>query len=137
MLRTFITFDADFPDDAEFAASGDIVRPGGNAIMIALADALGGQGYKLSELVQHSFYGWAFTTGKDGEHYLILQFAGPWLLQAGIQDAAGRPVEEADRAFVDLLHTCHHILLADSRFHNIRWFTREEYDKSAPGRASP
>ena len=80
-LRTYTTFEADFPDDAEFEEAGEIKRPGGLGIARVLCQMLQDRGFKVSEPEQHSFYGWAFVVrDEDLAFWFLLQFPGPWLL---------------------------------------------------------
>ena len=134
MERRFATFEADFPDDATWSASGDIVTPTGRNVCAALASAFEDCGFEVSKLYQHEDYGWEFTANKDKEKYMfLLQYAEPWLLiaedRSGLFDKLRRPSR-----LVDALRAVTVNLNRDSRFKRVRWYTRAEYEQGClPG----
>jgi len=132
-LRTFITFEADFPDDAKFTSGGDIERPGGFAIAEALCRMLRDCGLKVSNPEQHSFYGWAFIVSeKDTRIWFVLQYPDPWLLLSLNKTFffkrlfSSRPASQHRR----ILEMLNDLLAHDSRFQKISSFTEEEYGES-------
>lgn len=133
-MRSFATFKSGLPDDTEFTPSGDVEKPGGQSLARLIAARLAELGLVVSDPVQHSFYGWAFTVGEGGRHYIIIQFASPWLLQACVQSDERNA---SDRELSDLLQKLHSIISSDGRFANSRWFTKREYDACDLGAEAP
>jgi hypothetical protein len=109
------------PDDSEFAENGDISRPGGVNIAVALCELLADEGLFLHSPVQHSFYGWAFATKPDGDLGFVLQFAGPWILEC--IDQGKMPSRQQQ----EVVQTLHRVLVSDARFSNLRWYKRADY----------
>lgn len=139
-LRTFACFEADFPDDGEFTAGGDIVRPGGRNVALALSEALRERGFAVTSPEQHSFYGWAFgVAGDDASIWVLLQFPGPWLLLS--QDKTGllsRLKIDSAAFHRRVLETLNQSLARDARFRNLSWYTKSEYEKGqSRGSGSP
>ncbi|HYD87878.1 MAG TPA: hypothetical protein VEA80_10410 [Vitreimonas sp.] len=130
-VPTFVTFFADFADDAVFNAAGDVERPGGNAIAAALCHQLAEEGVPVFPPVQHSFYGWAFATKPKGALGFVLQYVDPWLLICENQGGV------APDEFIAMVHATHRALVSDPRFSSVQWFTRTEFDKGAQGANEP
>jgi len=131
-LRTYTTFNADFPEDAEFEDGGDIKRPGGLGIARVLCQMLQGRGFKVSEPEQHSFYGWAFIVRvEDLAFWFLLQFPGPWLLLSQNRTSlfrrlfSSRSVSHHRR----ILETLNDSLVHDNRFREIKWFSKEQFEE--------
>jgi len=141
-LRTFACFETDVPDDGEFTAGGDIVRPGGRNVALALTEALRERGFAVTAPEQHSSYGWAFSVaGDDASVWVLLQFPGPWLLLS--QDKTGllsRLKCDSAESHRRVLATLNQSLVRDARFRNLRWYTKSEYEKGnsrGPGSPAP
>ena len=131
-LRTFATFESDFPDDGKFSTVGETVRPDGYNIAQTLCSMLKNRGLKTSQPEQYSYYGWAFLAS-DGRItiWFLLQCPGPWLLLSRSKAALIRKLFDAritarHRGILELLNET---LRQDPRFHNIRWFYKKEFEK--------
>lgn len=129
--RTFVTFNAEFPEDWQWDEKGNLTVPGGHGIANAIIFAMRSAGLSATEPVQHSFYGWSFEFTLGGlTSWCVLQFPGPWLLQVedkrkGFAKFFGRTLPaEFERA----LESVDRILKGDARFSSIQWFTRDEYE---------
>jgi len=131
-LRTYTTFEADFPDDAEFVEGGDIRRPGGLGIARVLCQMLESRGFKVSEPEQHSFYGWAFDVcDEDLAVWFLLQFPGPWLLLSQDRTSLFRRLFSSGavsrhRRILEILNDS---LVQDNRFREIKWFSKQQFEK--------
>ena len=79
--RTFVTYDADFPDDSEWDQNDNLIMPGGRNVAAWFREQCLEQGFECSEVVQHSFYGWQFEA-RTGKRIVqcILQGGHPWLM---------------------------------------------------------
>jgi hypothetical protein len=137
--RTFVTFDADFPDDSEWDENENISVPGGRALAAWFRERLLERGVGCSEPAQHSFYGWQFDVcvGKRAVTF-VLQGGNPWILIAQGQASALRPLAgendcEPLRHFLLAIQT---LLAASSRFSSVRWFTRAEYEAGRRARGT-
>ena len=138
-MRTFVTFESDFPDDGEFTEQGDTKRPAGCNVAFALAELLRRQNLSVTDPIQYSFYGWAFQASGDGVTLrFLLQFPGPWLLLS--QDRSNffhRMFRASGAAHQDILKTMNVSLIADGRFRNLKWFSKKEYESGNKGCGSP
>ena len=131
-LRTYTTFEADFPDDAEFTENGDIKHPGGLKIARVLGELLESRGLKVSAPKQHSFYGWAFVV-RDHNYsfWFLLQFPGPWLLLSQNRTSwiqrlfRSKPLSQHRRT----LEILNESLRQDGRFRNIQWYHKQYYEQ--------
>ena len=80
-IRTFVTFNADFPDDAEWDENGLPLVPGGKGITLRIGELLCSQSHECLHVEQHSFYGWRFNVRVLGVLFVCLvQGYEPWLL---------------------------------------------------------
>lgn len=132
-LRTFTTFEADFPDDAEFAKSGDIKRPGGHNIALVLCEMLKRRGLKVANPQQHSFYGWAFFVSDDRlRFWFLLQSGERWLLLSQNKTSLLPRLFSSDSLSQHrrILETLNDIIAQDRRFQRVQWFTRRAFEKS-------
>lgn len=131
MLHTFVTFEAEFPDDAVFDSGGDIQVPGGKNVAEAIVGSLRTRGTNVTEPAQHSYYGWKFTARAGNESFdFVLQYPGPWLLLSqraeSLMDKLRQPrSEDTHRKVLEAVAT---ILEHDHRFRRQSWFTKEEYE---------
>jgi hypothetical protein len=141
--RTFVTFTADFPDDASWDDRGNLLVPGGRTIAAVLATALRLAGSSCTDVVQHSFYGWTFDVTCDNIKCRFVLADGDaemeWLLQ--IEGRLSLLGLSFRRSSCDDIRSCqvrvHEILHNDIRFSNVLWHTREDYESCRTDRASP
>jgi len=129
--RTLVTFEAAFPDEAQWTENGSPLVPDGRGISLVLAEALKMDGLCTSGVSQHNFYGWAFDVLFPRNNvWCLLQQLGPWLLL----------IEERKHGFGSLLRNARfeglemvlraidRTLKGDTRFSLIRWFTKQGYE---------
>lgn len=127
--RTFVTFNAVFPDDFEFLESGDIAVPGGRNICNVIMGILQNLGLTVSKPEQHQFYGWELTAKKDGcEYWFLLQYPESWLLIAQDKTGIFGRMKSQATSFGATLADLNQKLAEDERFSNIRWFAKGEYE---------
>jgi hypothetical protein len=130
-MRNLATFEADFEDDAVLDSKQNIVSPAGQNIAMAIASHLSTLGYECSEPEQHSFYGWCFDVCWERERFwLLLQGGDPWLLICErnptiLQRLFRRRDEGCFNSFLLAVDTA---LKADTRFTDIRWFSRDDFE---------
>jgi hypothetical protein len=129
--RTLVVFDAEFEDDSAWDENDNLLVPGGSSIATLIRDSLCGRGFDCLKIAQHKFYGWRFDV-RDGGALLecILQAGDPWLMISQKK----RPTlwdsfSSSDSVVLQrLVSSISEILLSDSRFVNVRWFTRKDYE---------
>ena len=132
MLRPYAAFFSKLPDDQKEHGE-EIVAPGGQIIMQCLRGRLADRGFTTSEIEQHDSYGWCFEVDVDGSRiWCLLQFCEPWLLitdrNSGLlKRFIGRNDDAAHRKVCE---TFHEILLSDTSFSGVRWFTKVEFENS-------
>lgn len=132
--RSFVTFDADFPDDAVFAASGDISVPGGRNVGAAFVEALRSRAISVSDPKQYEFYGWEFTANVRGtEIWMLLQGLEDWLLI--IEDRSGKKTwfGKAQEPPLESLQLIDDVIKQCPMFSNAAWFTKKEFEAGALG----
>src|SRR5262245_13034023 len=64
-IRNYLTVEAAFPDDTKWDDAGNNILPGGKCVGERVAELLETAGFRCTELVQHSFYGWGFEAMND------------------------------------------------------------------------
>lgn len=80
-VKSYITFEADYPDEAVWDNNGIMIVPDGRSVVAAIASILKENGYRTSDIFQHSFYGWAVdVNGPEGNFWCMAQNGEPWLL---------------------------------------------------------
>jgi hypothetical protein len=130
-VRTFVTFEADFPDDSVWDAKENLMVPGGRVLATWLRERLQDRGLECSGVAQQRFYGWRFdATVRDEPVECILQGGHPWLLISEPKTSLlGRLVGHVDRSALEVVaSSIHDILKRDLRFSSVRWFTRKDYE---------
>jgi hypothetical protein len=146
--RDFVTFDADFPDDAQWDEQDNPVLPGGRLVAEAIREKLQIAGVSCSAVSQHSFYGWAFDANAENAKVSYLLQAGEgwlpggllcnWLLRLEPQESLLRrwfgPFNSA--GFESLQTKVHDILTGDKRFSKVLWYTRADYESGKKERAN-
>ncbi len=141
--RTVATFDAAFPDDAEWDEHGNLLIPGGRAVTEALHDALVAIGSHCTPVVQHSFYGWKFDIECKGTRftYIVQSFENDqWLLICNPRIRALRRLfsQPSDDIIAPGSTTMHTVLTSNNCFSNVRWYNREQFEKGGgTGAATP
>jgi hypothetical protein len=139
--RDFVTFTADFPDDAQWDERGDLLVPGGRAIAEALRENFQGRGLRCSEVCRHSSYGWAFdaTSEKNKVWTLLAAAAEGWLLQlVQRKSLLAQLIDLTSRnEFPGLQREVHATLTSDKRFSNVLWYTRADYEGRQEGSRTP
>jgi hypothetical protein len=137
--RTFVTFKAAFPDEAQWTEHGSLLVPDGRSISRCVAGALRSAGLCPSEVTQYSFYGWAFQIVLPKlKAWCLLQGGDPWLLlvkerKRGLRWLFGSARSDELALVLRAIDTA---LRQDARFSSIRWFTRDEYESGCQGGAA-
>ena len=130
-LRTHLVFEADFPEDGVWTQSGAVVQPSGLNIASALTEMLKHKDFEVSKPTSIESYGWDFTV--SGVVWFVLQCPGPWLLLSKNNGPLMQKVFNPKALALthrDVLEKVNALLHQDSRFHDIRWFTKEDYEKN-------
>jgi hypothetical protein len=138
-VREFLEFKADFPDDTNWDQDGNCLVPGGVAIAKLIAQELAAHGYRVSEVVQHSYYGWTFDTClKKREVWCLLSSsAGGWLLNLQQRSSLICSIFRTRNLALEEIQDCIQFILSkDNRFSNLLWYTREDYENGRVERAS-
>lgn len=130
--RNVVWFSADMPNDSVWDDQGTEIVPGGHAVAQSVASLLQARGIKCSEVEQHSSYGWAFDAIlDDSKCWIILAAAeGGWLIQlAPYQSLLKRlmGLSETD-GFRQFQWSLHSVLKGETRFGDIKWYTKADYD---------
>ena len=135
----FATFECSVVDEPEFSESDDVLVAGGCKISVMLIAILRDMGYSVDGPYERSFYGWEFIASGHGQKYFfVLQLIEEWLLIA--EDVTGfiGKLRKNRPSLRDMLDKLSLRLISDGRFHNILWFSREEYSSgNTIGRSSP
>lgn len=133
------TFSAEFPDDSQWDDQGTEIVPGGRTIAQTIRERLLEQGVSCSDLDQHSFYGWTFDVSVSAIKWclIITTAAEGWMIQFEQEKSLlSRVFGNSDSdTFTQLLPIVHHILTSDTRFSNILWHTRSDYEGGKQNRA--
>lgn len=136
----FVTFDANFPDDAVWDGQGNLLIPGGRQITETIKGKLQEFGIQCSDVYQHSFYGWGFTAIYNKAKFrCLLQVGEAWLLLFDQESSLATQLLglEKQHEFEYLQEKVHHILKFAQQFSNTLWYTREDYESGRKHRASP
>jgi hypothetical protein len=136
--RDFVTFDAEFPDDAQWDEQGNALVPGGRAVAEAIKDKLQERAVSCSDVAQHSFYGWAFDVKSENSRvWCLLQTGDAWLLLLEERKSLMKRFFGSSNTagFDSLQMKIHDILTGDRRFSNILWYTKSDYESGKKERA--
>lgn len=131
---THVTFNADSPNDAQWDESGVLLVPSGEGITSVIRASLVDNNIQCSNILQRSFYGWEFDFCIDSMNFFcVLQAyeSGQWLLICELRNCGWRDIFFSKRGdtMSTGLNLIHQVLSLDSRFSNIRWHCREQFEK--------
>jgi hypothetical protein len=138
-MRTFVEFDATFPDDSQWDANDNLITPGGRALIEWLRESLQASGFECHVVVQKSFYGWQFQVVAGGTiSQCVLQHGSLWLLICEPEVPPLRHLIQGSNSDSQqsLLFAINAILKQDSRVTHLQWFSRKEYGESRESRES-
>jgi hypothetical protein len=132
-MQTLVEFDADFPNDSEWDAAGNLQTPGGRAVITWISQSLRTNSLECSEVTQKSFYGWQCQVYCDGMKSQLVIQAGctsMWLLICEPLPSPWRGLFGGTNSTSQqkILFALDSILKIDSRVSHIQWFSREEYE---------
>ena len=131
MIRNFATFTSSLPDDS-VEAEGEIVVPCGSDLMDLIRTAFHRFGYQVTEIDQHSSYGWFFyATGAEGCHWLMIQYPEPWLLMIQDSRAVWKRAFAGKADFERFINSSHAIVQSVSEISDLRWVTEREWQEVA------
>ena len=125
-MRFYFTFDADFPEDAEWNQDGDLIVPEGRAVIDAIKSGIISKGLAVAFVQQHSYYGWAL---QSDTFWCMVQSVEPWIMIVENRVSILRRIinkRDSNSKFHSFLNTLESILRADGRFDNIKTYSREE-----------
>ena len=134
MTRTHATFHADFPDDSVWNENEELLRPGGCVVATAIHNLLTDHSIRCTEVTQRDYYGWEFSFYVDEQPFLcvIQEYeAGQWLLICESRVPFWRRVLKSNAPNGETTGpaTVHERIVHDSRFSQIRWYHREQFEK--------
>lgn len=136
--RTFASFDwRTLPASETEENIGD--APPGREVMDVIQSALVARGFVVTEVEQHSSYGWSFYV-KIEEVFVwtMLQLSDTWLLVTDapvgfLQRLIGKNNNAALAGACSGLHAA---LSSSTLAQRVRWFTRDEFARDPSGGAS-
>ena len=140
--RTYVTFNADFPDETVWDENDEIRIPGGKHIIDMIWGELGKSKFKITSPEQHSYYGWAFEI-RDGDAtmWLLLQGGDLWILMTMQQKSIIDTLRfrHYDSTHMSLNDRIHSFLSQNAHVENIKWYSEKEWEISPgqPGNPNP
>ena len=134
MTRTHATFHAVFPQDSLWNENEELVRPGGCAIATAIHDLLTDRSIRCTGVTQRDYYGWEFSFCVDEQPFrcVIQEYeGGQWLLICESSVPFWRHALKRNTRKCETTGpaTVHARIVRDSRFSQIRWFRRDQFEK--------
>ena len=128
---THATFDAGFPEDAQWDVNGTPLKPAGEGVTSAIRAGLLNRGIRCTDILQRSFYGWEFDCDVDGRSFICVVQAyegDKWLLICEPRRSLWQELfsRNDDQELGAASTTMHEVLTSDSRFSNVRWHHREK-----------
>ena len=139
MVRTFLTFVSDIPDNAEWGPGNELLLPAGKKHIEIIAKAVSNHAKLIGEPWNEEDFGWEFLCRIDGFAVsFLIQQAPEWLviiipvefLKSLIPGRRNAALRKACAILQDVVSN-------DSRFCQPRWFTRQEYEAKDRGDGSP
>ena len=131
MIRNFATFTSSLPDDS-VEEEGEVVVPCGRSLMDLIRTAFRHFGYGVTEIEQHSSYGWFFdATGAEGRFWLMIQYPDPWLLMIQDSRPAWKRTFSGKADFERFINWSHAIVQSVSEISELRWVTEREWQEVA------
>jgi hypothetical protein len=138
IVRPWAMLRADFPDDAVRDEKFEVLRPGDLNVAEVVKQLLEGMQCEVSDLIMDYDHGWIFTgqyqdwpfwcqITENGEETCLL-----------CEDDSWKPFRRRPRPqHIDLLRRLHAELVRDGRFHDIVWYTVDDFDKEGKGAPEP
>ena len=134
-------FSADLPDDGVESETDILVYLGRN-VAEAIGGLLRGLGYEVSEPEDQEENGWDFDYHASGRRF--------WCQVSGYEEKFSLVTEDMARTWTDkvfkrphhpiyaeVLTRLNEAFAADPRFHEVQWFSDEDFGTGEPGAASP
>ncbi len=136
-MRTFVTFEADFPNDEVLGSDQSLEKPPGRNIAASLRNILSLQAMHTSDVASHEFYGWTFDVKcPRSSVQLLLQFPGPWLLcflQRKRITGMFCSSASLESDFFFVIGEAAKALQGDMRFSDLRWYFKKDYESGQIG----
>lgn len=134
-------FLTDLPDDGVENETDILVFPGRN-VAEAIGGLLRGLGYEVSEPENQEENGWDFDYYASGRRFWcqVSSYGEPFSLIT--EDMARTWTDKIFKRppspiYAEVLTRLNEALAADPRFHQVQWFSDEDFGTGEPGVASP
>lgn len=127
-VKTFVTFETDLAPVTSLVAD----EPPGRLIAEAIVALLAAQGLQVDGPHPYADYGWEIEAWKDaGRFWFIFQRSDEWMLIAEERTGLFAKLMKKSRPSFDAIQSGLAAgLKEDARFRSVRWFTREEFQRS-------
>jgi hypothetical protein len=125
---------ADFPEDTLWGEDGEIDQVGGSAVAKAIAAGLAGRGVMVTDPIVDEDHGWCFDAKLNERSFWVLaSYVGEYIISV---ERRGRRfldwlMRKPDDEYAAFLETLHEVLVADGRFHQLKWFVEGKYAEPA------
>lgn len=129
--EVFVTFDAPSEfEDEELNESGDATTPPGQRLASLLRDGLAALGFDVSQVAQHSFYGWSATVRKDNcKAWVLLQYAEQWTLIFDVRRTLLQYLRVASlpKCEVHVKEALDSVIRRNTQLTNVTWHKKSEW----------
>jgi len=121
-IKTAIECVADFPDD-QLEQDGEIMRPEGMGVAVAIAQLLRQAGVSVSEPSLDFEHGWESVAERDGRKFWILvtDLERTKLIQTRDVSPFVRRLFSGQAAYASFLNELYQSLSDDLRFESVKW----------------
>jgi hypothetical protein len=137
-VRSFVSFDADFSTEPT-QRNGEEYPPGRD-LTEYLAKELNERGFPNSGVKEHDAYGWYFeVTFGESIIWCMLQLSDNWLIITKPLIPFFKRIfgKSADSEHQQVCEAIQSVIQNNSKFRNIRWFTRDEFQSHTAGAKHP
>lgn len=142
IVRTYVSFNTDIPDDRIETEDGmDFIQWPGRNVAEAMADLLKRSGWTPEDVIDLEERGWELDATCGGRSVTLRIQLIEEVLVIFIDRSPDRTWyfrrKPPGLAFTGLLTEFDKALKADSRFSDVLWFTPDGYQKDEPGAPAP
>jgi hypothetical protein len=127
-----IEFDSTLPDDGTWTETDDIQTPSGRNVAEAIRRQFSVQGISSSAILQHSHYGWYWTSRiAQIPMWMMIQCGDRYILQLSDDRSILARIFRKGQ-FPAALVDARRALEATGQLHNADWYDRDLFNKHGP-----
>ena len=130
-------FVSDLPEDI-IESEDDFIETGGRSVTWAIADMLKGFGCTVAPPQYAGDHGWNLSfKWRKRLYWFEVTLIDGYILQTSDNSFFSKRLKKNKEIYAEMLTQLARALDEDPRFHNIRWYSKDDLLRGGPGAKSP